>query len=415
MRLPGRSSVGRQSSPRSSASSTGHRTGPYALFIEGEAGIGKTTIWLEAVRAAEARATRVLKARPAESEANLSYAALADLVGAAFDELRGVLPPVQERSLAAALLRATADESAPARTTATALVSLLTAVAEREPVLLALDDVQWLDPASEEALAFAVRRLPPQLSLLVARRGEPGAELPLGLARALPEDRVERVAPAPLSLAALHELVKKSRRAVAVAPAARPARRGVGRQPVLRARDGARVRESSRRPRPRRAAPRSSQHRGARRRARRPAVRRLRGRSRWPPRRPRTRRRRSSPMRSEASWTSARRSVEAEEAGVLTVERDRIRFSHPLLASVIYGSASHERRRQLHKRLAVVVSDPEQRARHLALSTTEPDEATAAELEQAARQAARRGAQQAAAELFAASSRLTPADRAEDR
>ena len=75
-------------------------------------------------------------------------------------------------------------------------------------MLLALDDVQWLDPASEEALAFAVRRLPPQLSLLVARRGEPGAELPLGLARALPEDRVERVAPAPLSFAALHELVR---------------------------------------------------------------------------------------------------------------------------------------------------------------------------------------------------------------
>ena len=183
--------------------------GPYALFIEGEAGIGKTTIWLEAVRAAEARGIRVLKARPAESEASLSYAALADLVGAAFDELRSILPPVQERSLAAALLRATGDESAPARTTATAVVSLLTAVAEREPVLLALDDVQWLDPASEEALAFAARRLPPQLSLLVARRGEPGAELPLGLARALPEDRVERVAPAPLSFAALHELVKE--------------------------------------------------------------------------------------------------------------------------------------------------------------------------------------------------------------
>src|SRR6187549_2023327 len=113
--------------------------GPYALFIEGEAGIGKTTIWLEAVRAAEAIGIRVLKARPAESEASLSYAALADLVGPAFDELRSVLPPVQERSLAAALLRATGDESAPARTTATAAVSLLTAVAEREPVLLALD------------------------------------------------------------------------------------------------------------------------------------------------------------------------------------------------------------------------------------------------------------------------------------
>ena len=107
--------------------------------------------------------------------------------------------------------------------------------------------------------------------------------------------------------------------------------------------------------------------------------------------------------------------IEAEEAGVLTVEDNRLRFSHPLLASVIYRSASHERRRQLHRRLATVVTDTEQRARHLALSTTEADPSIAAELEEAARQAARRGAQRAAAELFAASIRLTPGDQAEDR
>ncbi len=97
--------------------------------------------------------------------------------------------------------------------------------------------------------------------------------------------------------------------------------------------------------------------------------------------------------------------LEAEEAGVLTPEDDRIRFEHPLLASVIYGSASPERRRQLHKRLALVVSDPEERARHLALCTTEPDEEIAAELEASAALAARRGAQEAAAELFAAAVR----------
>ena len=93
---------------------------------------------------------------------------------------------------------------------------------------------------------------------------------------------------------------------------------------------------------------------------------------------------------------------------MLTSEDDRIRFEHPLLASVIYGSASAERRRQLHKRLALLVSDPEERARHLALCTTEPDEEIAAELEAAAALAARRGAQQAAAELYSAAKRLTP-------
>ena len=93
---------------------------------------------------------------------------------------------------------------------------------------------------------------------------------------------------------------------------------------------------------------------------------------------------------------------------MLTSEDDRIRFEHPLLASVIYGSASAERRRQLHKRLALVVSDPEERARHLALCTTEPDEEIAAELEAAAALAARRGAPEAAAELYSAAKRLTP-------
>src|SRR5918992_1327380 len=121
--------------------------GPYALVIEGEAGIGKTTVWVEAVRMAEAAGLRVLKARPAESEANLSYAALSDLVGTAFDELRGVLPAVQERALASALLRAEPAADAASRTTATALVGVLSLLADQEPVLLAVDDVQWLDPA----------------------------------------------------------------------------------------------------------------------------------------------------------------------------------------------------------------------------------------------------------------------------
>jgi predicted ATP-dependent serine protease len=66
--------------------------GPCALLIEGEPGIGKTTLWLQAVRAGESRGYRVLQARPSESELNLSFAALADLVGAVFDETRAHLP-----------------------------------------------------------------------------------------------------------------------------------------------------------------------------------------------------------------------------------------------------------------------------------------------------------------------------------
>ena len=127
------------------------RAGPPALVIDGEAGIGKTTVWLEGVRSAESRFYRVLQARPAESEAKLSYAALTDLIGDAFDEVHTALPAPQERALATALLRSEADEPADARTTATALVGVLTALAADTPLLVAVDDVQWLDPASAQA------------------------------------------------------------------------------------------------------------------------------------------------------------------------------------------------------------------------------------------------------------------------
>ena len=71
----------------------------------------------------------LLQARPTEGESRLSYAALADIAGVAFDEVRAALPDPQERALAAVLLRASADEPADARVTATALVTVLTALA----------------------------------------------------------------------------------------------------------------------------------------------------------------------------------------------------------------------------------------------------------------------------------------------
>src|SRR5205823_1838808 len=164
---------------------------------------------LAAVRAAGDRGFRVLQARPAESESRLSYAALADIADVAFDEVRAALPDAQQRALAAVLLRAAADEPADARTTATALVTVLTALAEDCPVLLAIDDVQWLDGASAEALAFAARRFPRRLGLLVTRRSEGVADVPLGLDRALPEERFERLAVGPLSLAAPRQVISE--------------------------------------------------------------------------------------------------------------------------------------------------------------------------------------------------------------
>lgn len=388
------------------------RKGSAALLIEGEAGIGKTSIWAEAVRSASARGFRVLQARPAETEVRLSYAALSDLVGSDFEETQAVLPPLQRRALAAALLRSDTDEPADPRTAATAVASLLTALAAEGPVLLAIDDVQWLDPGSEQALAFAARRLPPRLGLLLTRRTDGGGDPPLGLGRALPADGLEHIAPGPLSLAALHHLIRgrlgtSLPRPLLVRLAAASGGNPFFALEIARALAEDTGDRAAGEPLP---VPRSLDELVA---ARVQAL---------------------SPAARQTALVSAALSrptvalvtgtfdegdaraalVEAEEAGVLVIERGHIRFAHPLLASVVYGSASPERRRQLHERLAAAVADLEERARHLALSATEADETIAMELEQAAALAAKRGAQQAAAELFEASRRLTPDEMQEE-
>ena len=183
--------------------------GPRALLVDGEAGIGKSTVWFEAVRLAEARGYRVLRARPAESEAKLSYATLADVVGPAFDEARAQLPHPQELALAAALLRVTSNEPADPRTVATAVVGVLTELVREQPVLVAIDDVQWVDLASRRALEFAARRLPAQLRLCITRRSEGAADVPLELDRALPPAAFECVVLGSLSLASLHHIVRE--------------------------------------------------------------------------------------------------------------------------------------------------------------------------------------------------------------
>lgn len=385
-------------------------TGPNALVIEGEVGIGKTTVWLEALALAEARSYRVLRARPAEVEATLSYTVIADLVGTAFDETRAALPAPQERALAAALLRAELDEPVEMRTTATALVGVLTALAAEQPVLLAIDDVQWLDTASERALAFAARRLPPQVGLILTLRTGGGGAPPLALAGALAEDRLERVVLGPLSLAAVHSLLttrlgmsppRPTLARLATASGGNPffaleIARAMGRDagdrpfedalpvpPSLHDFVAARVSALSRAAREAVLIVASLS---------RPTV--------------------ATVAEAVAPQFDALPAlVEAEEAGVLVSDLELLRFTHPLIASVVYGSSSPDRRRKVHRRLAELVTNPEERACHLAQSATEVDEATAAELEHGARDAALRGAQDAAAELFASACRLTPADQ----
>jgi predicted ATPase len=336
---------------------------------------------------------------------------LTDLIGDAFDEVRMALPAPQQRALATALLRSEADEPADARTTATALVGVLTALADT-PLLVAVDDVQWLDPASAQALAFAGRRLPPRLGLLLTRRAEIREEAPLGLGQVLPEGCLRICVCGPLSLAALHALITSRLGTSPARPMLVRIAEACGGNPffaleIARALAGDRHERGLGDPLP---VPPSLQELVARRVGALPAPAREAVLVAASLSRP------TLALVREAlapQCDAAPALIAAEEAGILVSEGERIRFTHPLLASAVYGTASSSRRRQLHGRLAEVVADPEERARHLAFSGIQADEATAARVEEAARGAAVRGAQAAAAELFEAARRLTPVDHRE--
>ncbi len=179
--------------------------GARALVLEGEAGIGKSTLWAAGVEAAQERSFRVLSARPAEAEQGLAHAALGDLLADCAAEVLPELSAPRRRALQAALLL---DEDggslADPRALAVAVHSALLVLAERGPTVIAVDDVQWLDSSSADALSFALRRLDGvPISVLLARRGAQAAPLE----HALPGD-VERRSVGPLSLGATQGLVR---------------------------------------------------------------------------------------------------------------------------------------------------------------------------------------------------------------
>src|SRR5438094_7751773 len=136
------------------------RSGPVGLLFEGDAGIGKTTLWREAVSAALDRSYFVLSCRPVESEAHLAFSALGDLLEEVPDSAAADLPMPQRRALDVALLRMEAEGPPPLpRAVSLGVLGVLRALAASGPVVIAVDDVQWLDRPSESALVFDVRRL----------------------------------------------------------------------------------------------------------------------------------------------------------------------------------------------------------------------------------------------------------------
>ena len=373
------------------------------LVLEGEAGIGKTTLWREARRRAQERGAMVLWCRPSSAEAKLSFAAVADLLARVDDGAFAGLPDPQRDALEVALLRRRPRGKGPdSRAVAAAFLSLIRGLAAEGPLILAVDDWQWLDPPSRRVFEFACRRLEDEQVGVVCSIRPSSTGAPAGPA----EGRVTQVAVGPLSLAALGRIVSGSLGRSLPRPALVRIAQATGGNPFY-ALEIARL----------------ASEQGAERAAGGGLVpvpddlRKLTA----------GRIRRLPPATREAVLLAAvvsgpdRRSIDlaaiapAEEAGIVTVDAaGRIEFAHPLLAAAAYESVPAARRRELHRRAAELVADPEERARQLALASVGPDPEVAGQLDEGAASAAVRGAFEAAADLAELASRLTPADDVDD-
>jgi predicted ATPase len=185
------------------------RHSPRALLIEGDAGAGKTSIWEAALAAAAPAGFSTVAARPTEPETSFAYAALGDLLRERSDALEG-LPARLRQALEVALrLDDGAPEAPDQQSVALGLLAMFRRLADGGPVVVAIDDVQWLDAASAQALRFAMRRVDEgPIAFLVAWRTEGGAPVPLELDRAPSSERLERLSLPPLSLGAVQHMVQ---------------------------------------------------------------------------------------------------------------------------------------------------------------------------------------------------------------
>lgn len=376
-----------------------------AVVVDGEPGIGKTTVWQAAVESAANGGLRVLRARPAESEAKLAFSSLADLLGGSLGDVLEELPLPQRRALEVALLlEDAAGKRADRRAVAAGLLSSLRALAADSRVLVAIDDVQWLDRSSTAALDFSLRRLRDEpVALLVARRMD-GSDGDGGLEQALPPERLLRVPIGPLGFLPLNSVLRERLGTVLSRPVLRRIHELSGGNPffALELAQAPERLETGTLP---------------------PTLDTLvRGRL------------AALPAQAQLALLAAAAASQptldlvervvgapdalapAETAGVVELDHGTVRFTHPLLASGAYAAAEPAQRRDVHRQLGRLVRDPEERAHHLAAAATGPDEKVAAALEQGAARARARGAPAAAAELSEEAAQLTPPEReADDR
>ena len=378
----------------------GGRSG--ALLVRGEAGIGKTALLDYAVEGA--RDLTVVRALGVESEAELQFSGLLDCAAAARQLTE--IPQPQADALRGALGLGSAD-AVDRFTIGAATLNLLAAAAESRPLLVVVDDAQWLDGATSVALLFAAKRLVADaVVLLFAARADeesgdfrlPGIELldlaPLtaaDAARLLAHDHGD--APAPDVTERLWEATGGNPLALIEARRLLSAAQLAGQEPL---------------PEPVPAGP--------------ALERAFAGRAELPP--PDSQRALLVAAVSLAHETDvetiaaalalmgirAEALESAEDAGLVAIDEGRLTFRHPLVRSAVFHGAAPSERRAAHRSLADAMrerSEPEHRAWHLAGAALGHDEEAAAALELAAQQAGERSGYGAAATALARAADLT--------
>jgi DNA-binding CsgD family transcriptional regulator len=380
-------------------------SGPSGLLLEGEAGIGKTTVWMAGVADAAARSYLVLSSRPAESEAALSFAGLGDLLDGALERVLAGLPQPQQDALQVALLLKDPAGPVPGhRAVCAAFLAVIRALAADGPVVIAIDDLQWLDRPSATVLDYALRRLRDEpVGLLASARAGRDSACPAGAG--LDETRLRRLWISPLPSTDFEAAIQASAGARLSRLIIRRVFEASGGNlfyglELARALGRAETDPLPGEPLP---VPASLQGVLTARIAALPAevqdVLLVASCLRSP----------TAMLLEQASGPLAWPAMQSAAAeGVVEAEGSSLRFTHPLFASAIYSGAAPWRRREAHRKLSLVAPSAEERARHQALAAEGPDEDAAAALAQAARAAAARGAPSAAAELAELSVARTP-------
>jgi DNA-binding CsgD family transcriptional regulator len=390
-------------------------SGPVALILNGEEGIGKTTLWNAALSRAEEHGYRVMSARPLESEAKLAFSAVADLLSDGLDDVLLALPPPQRVALEAALLRVDAEGPPDPRAVAFGLYGGLEALARSGPLVIGLDDAEWLDPPSARVLRFALHRLEGvPVGVVLASRSDSPDPSPLGLDKSPFDERIHRLPLGPLGLEVTRQILRSRLDVRFPQWVLVEIHEASGGNPLLALELARALVRRGTDPVPGQVLPIPA-------RLAELVVERLAVLS-EPVRRmlllvsasPQP----TMPSISQAVGNPTRFDDDVDaavEADLIEISGTGVRFTNPLLGAVLYSEALPDERRRAHRILADIASDPEERARHLALAADGPDEDVAQMLEDAAQGARSHGAPDAAAELAELARVLTPQDRVDAR